>query len=551
MSLVKVKYIIILLFVFIIIGCTNNKKEIEKKYGFVSSSGTKAILYDSDMKEVSSVTRGMKVELISEDGEYYKIKYDSSDYLISRNNISLNDKDLVKEKELFVRTNLNVYKDSDSSNLIGMLKKGSSIEILGYDKLNDDGTVNKYKIKYKDGQGYVRSKYLVNTKEESLEKYNYNNSLDVLSKMGSSLGGGNALSLDYYPYKKGDFKDNVMPNEVRALYINSSEISKVDEYIKLAKESNINSFVVDIKENTAPAYPAHAMEKYSKTSYERAINEYDDYKEYIKKLKDNGFYVIGRITVFKDSYFVEDNISLAIKNNETKEPLEHNDSYWPSAYQRKVWEYNVELAKESAKEMGFNEIQFDYVRFPDRTMNLEVNNKIDMINDYDETKSEAIQLFVIYATDELHELDTYVAIDVFGESAHNYVTAYGQFLPAISNIADVVCPMPYPDHFDIHQYGIQDVVWQNPYKLMNTWGSYVEEKQKLIETPAKVRTWIQAYDVRKTPSVVYDSNKVSEQIDGLYSRGLTSGYMAWNSSSSISKYNEIKEAFMKERVNND
>ena len=73
-------------------------------------------------------------------------------------------------------------------------------------------------------------------------------------------------------------------------------------------------------------------------------------------------------------------------------------------------------------------------------------------------------------------------------------------------------------------------------------------KQKLIPTPAKVRTWIQVYDVFKTPSVTYDSSKISDQIDGLYVNGLKDGYMTWNSNSSLVKYNEVSEAFKKERV---
>ena len=84
--------------------------------------------------------------------------------------------------------------------------------------------------------------------------------------MGSSLGGGNATNLDYYPYEKGNFEDNKMPVETRTLYINSGAIKDVDKYIALAKEININAFVVDIKDNTSPAYPAKAMEKYSPTS---------------------------------------------------------------------------------------------------------------------------------------------------------------------------------------------------------------------------------------------------------------------------------------------
>ena len=151
----------------------------------------------------------------------------------------------------------------------------------------------------------------------------------------------------------------------------------------------------------------------------------------------------------------------------------------------------------------------------------------------------------MYACDEIHEVGAYVSIDVFGESASNYVTAYGQFWPAISNVADVISGMPYPDHFNAHEYGIKEVVWTVPYKLLNEWSKYVVSKQNIIPTPAVVRTWIQTYNTSKTPQVVYDSSMVSEEIQALYDNGLTGGYMTWNSSSNLNKYKEISYSFKK------
>ena len=164
---------------------------------------------------------------------------------------------------------------------------------------------------------------------------------------------------------------------------------------------------------------------------------------------------------------------------------------------------------------------------------------------YYEEKAQAIQGFVMYACDSIHELGAYVSIDVFGESANNYVTAYGQFWPAISNVADVISGMPYPDHFSAHEYGISEVVWTVPYKVLYQWGKSVATKQSVIPTPAVVRTWIQTYNATKAPYVVYDADKISEQIQALYDNGLTGGYMTWNSGSNITKYKEVSYAFRK------
>ncbi|MDO4963764.1 MAG: putative glycoside hydrolase [bacterium] len=517
---------------------------------YAASETLEIPLYDLEYKEALNIKRGTKLTVYKfkekrEDKIYVKVKYNDKFYMINEDDLTTNKDGIVKEKELYVRTPLTVYKDDVSSKILSHIAKGEKLDIIGYDKIDESGVVNKYKIKYNDTIGYVYGKYLVKTQDEASLYYNENGILEYMNKMGDTLGGGTASKLDYYPYEKPKFEDNVMPDEVRALYLNSAVVSNIDEYISFAKENNINALVIDIKDNTSPAYNSNIMKEYSPTNYAKALNSFEDYKAYIKKAKDAGLYLIGRITTFKDSYFVEDHKEVAISSRDGA-PFSHNGSYWPSAYNRYVWEFSVELAKEAVSEIGFNEIQFDYVRFPDRTTALENSGTINLNNTYNESKAEALQGFVMYATDELHALNAYVSIDVFGESASDYVTAYGQFWPAISNIADAISGMPYPDHFNAHEYGISEVVWTVPYKLLSAWGKTVADKQKQIPTPASVRTWIQAYDSVKEPSVAYDASKVSDEIKALYDNGLTGGYMTWNSGSNIYKYKQISGAFKKE-----
>lgn len=536
---------ILLLFIF---NKDKEKDEINKNY--VSSEFNSAILYDLEHKESTNIVRGSEVIAYKykekvDDIIYVKIKYNDEFFLINEENLTTDRDKIVKEKEMYVRTSSTIYKDLDTSKILSFVKKGEKVDIVGFDKVDSKGLVNKYKIKYNDIEGYVYGKYLVNTYEESVKVYDENGIQKYMSKMGDYLGGGSAVNLDYYPYEKPKFENNIMPDEVRAIYINSGAVKNIDEYIDFAINNNINAFVIDIKDNTSPAYNSPVMKEYSPTNYNHALNDYESYKGYVKKAKDAGLYLIGRITTFKDSYYIEDHKESAIKNSSNGEPFSHNGSYWPSAYNRSVWEFNVELGKEAVKEIGFNEIQFDYVRFPDRTTKLEQAGTIDLNNTYNEEKAQALQAFVMYASDEIHSLGAYVSIDVFGESASNYVTAYGQFWPAISNIADVISGMPYPDHFNAHEYGIEEVVWTVPYKLLNEWSKYVVSKQEIIPTPAIVRTWIQTYNTSKTPSVVYNSDKISEQIQALYDNGLKGGYMTWNSSSNLLKYKEVSYAFKK------
>lgn len=532
------------LFVGVVEQFTNDKK-------IVASTSLTVPLYDFDYNEIIQIKRGeevtiLKDNIINNEQEYSQVKYDKNEYYILSSNLVDDINDAVLEKEMYVRTSVTLYENLESIKIKGLVEKGEKLEVLGFNSINDDGSVDMYKVKYNEQDGYVYGKYLVNNYEESILNYDEEGIYQIHKKRGDSWGGGDAGTLDYYPYEKPKFENNVMPSEVRSLYMDASAVSNVDEYIKLAKESGINAIVVDIKDGIV-AYPANTMKEYSITNYNRAINSYEEYKNAIKKIKDAGLYVIGRITTFKDSNYATDHPEDTILDTATGKSYNHDGSYWPSAFSRDVWEFNVSLAIESVKEMGFNEIQFDYVRFPDRVQSLEKAGKIDYNNTYNESKAQAIQRFVMYACDEIHKYGAYVSIDVFGEAAHTYVTPYGQYWPAISNVADVISGMPYPDHFGKYDYNFKEPVWTIPYDLLYKWGNeFVVNRQKEIPTPAIVRTWIQAYDAIKEPKVIYDADMVSKEIQGLYDAGLTGGFITWNGSSSLTKYKEISSAFGKE-----
>lgn len=528
--------------------------KVNKEEAYLSSAEKEITLYDLEYKEATKAVRGSKVQLYEESviqeneekTEYRKIEFNNKEYLVMPADVAIKYEDSVKEETLYVRTPVTVYKTFDDVSILGLIKKGEEVKITGFDEILEDGSVKMYKVIYGEAEGYIYSKYLVNTKEEADINYDYNGNYQTHASRGNRFGGGTAQNLDYYPVEKGNFEDNVMPTEVRSLYLNSGVLGNIDEYIKIAKASNINAFVVDIKDNTAPGYASEVMKEYSPTNYNNAVNSLDVYQAAIKKLKDEGFYVIGRITTFKDSYYVNDHPETAITSTSTGKPYSHNGSYWPSAYSRQVWEFNVRLAIEAVKLMGFNEIQFDYVRFPDRTMSIENSGAISFNNTYGESKAQAIQEFLMYACDELHKYNAYVSVDVFGEAANTYVTAYGQYWAAISNIVDVISAMPYPDHFNTYEYGFTVPVWTIPYQLLNTWGKTVMQRQSETASPAITRTWIQAYNAIKSPYITYDAYMVSEEIKGLYDAGLTGGYMTWNGTSNTSKYWEISSAFKKD-----
>lgn len=540
--------IILILIIGIIIFFTSKGKNISigKSSMYLAGDTNKVTTYimdeDNSLKENSELVRGKKViysgkKVNMNDNEYLLIKFDNKEYYVNAKQLVKNVKDVVLEKERYVRTSVTVYENETDSKIASFIKKGNKLDIIGYDKLFDDGNVNMYKIKYNDTEGYVYSKYLVNDKESADSVYNDNGVYDIHKDRkfkGRELYGGKASTLDYYPYERVEFEDNKLLKKAKTMYLNAGTIGSIDSYLKIAKENGVNAIVVDIKDG-ALAYSSNVAKEISPTAYATAINDNSSYKSAIDKIKDAGIYAIGRIVVFNDVHYGKDHPEDCISSTASSR-------LWPSAYSRGTWYYNVELAKEAVKEMGFNEIQFDYVRFPEDAYNMSIKGNSDFKNKYDEEKAEAVQNFLFYATDQIHKVGAYLSVDVFGECSGEYVTAYGQYWPAISNIVDAISSMPYTDHF-----GRSVDTWTNAYRTVYNWAKGAAARQKEIPTPAVARTWITAYDTPYwKPTVIYNASKIEDQVRALYDAGLDGGFITWNSASSLAKYEQIKTAFNKD-----
>ena len=538
--------IIIILAITKLLGSTT-AKIINKNY-YISSTTNSVPLYSYNeesekMEETEVIYRGTKVKSkdqkkIIGDINYVEITVGENKYYIHEINLNKNEKKTVLEKEKYVRTSATIYQNEQDYKIASFVKKGNKIDILGYDEIDEQGLVNMYKIKYEDMEGWVYAKYLVDTENEAKENYNENGIYDIHKdrKYSRELYGGKASTLDYYPYEKPEFKDNPLLKNAKAMYLNAGAnvISNIDKYLEIATSSGVNAIVVDLKDG-ALAYPMEIAKEYSMTAYNTAINSYDDYKNAIDKIKNAGIYVIGRIVVFNDSHYGKDHPEDCIDS-----PV--SQRLWPSAFSRGAWEYNVALAKQAIDDMGFNEIQYDYVRFPEDAYNMSQNSNTDFKNKYNEEKAEAVQNFLFYAADQIHKEGVYLSVDVFGECSGTYVTSYGQYWPAISNIVDVISSMPYTDHF-----GRNIDTWTNAYQTVNNWAKGAVERQTEIPTPAIARTWITAYDTPYwNPTVTYDATKISDQARALVDAGLNGGFITWNSASNLNKYNQIKSAFSKD-----
>ncbi len=179
--------------------------------------------------------------------------------------------------------------------------------------------------------------------------------------------------------------------------------------------------------------------------------------------------------------------------------------------------YNVKIAEEIAPYV--NEIQFDYVRFPDGTLQNTLDKTGDFKNTYDESKTAAIQGFLQYARDILSEENTYISADLF---AWPIVVKddqdIGQFLPAVANVVDVVSPMPYLDHFSLGAMDIEDPT-KAPEETLEKFSTITKTQLASIEDPAIYRPWIQGYS--------NEAKDMEDQIDGIEKIGYHD-YLVWS-----------------------
>ena len=441
--------------------------------------------------------------------------------------------DIVREKEVYARTPATIYAESSGPAIASFAPKGSCLKVAGYEGLDKNGMVKKYRVEYTEGdetgEGYVYGKYMTDTQESADAVYNGNGVYDRVKKdkYGMNLYGGKAKHLDYYPYEKPVIEGNEFCSHARAMYLNCVAGVNPGPYIDVINDTDCNAVVVDIKDGVL-AYKSETAKELSPKSYKTAYASVEEYKAGIDALRETGVYLIGRIVVFNDPIYAKDHPEECIKYG--------GSAYWPSAYSRKVWEYNVRLAQEAVALYGFNEIQFDYVRFPENSYEMSSSGAADFRNKYGEEKGQAVQDFCFYAADQIHEAGAYFSVDVFGESAYGYMTAYGQYWPGISNIVDAISAMPYTDHTG------GDGSWRDPYGTVYSWAKRAKKKQDYLEHPAAARTWITGYNTPYwAPEVNYGKKELKAQIRGLEDAGLDGGFIPWNAVNDLGKYKQYKK----------
>lgn len=508
----------------------------ETAVGYAASSEESVLVYDEEGAVLGSLTRGAEVHYVLEDMDsdsaYVRVVNGETYVLLEKQHLAQRYEDAVQVDTVYALRGMSLLDETGAVPGCAV-EKGMALTVTGFDGLDGDGAVLRWRVSCDRGEGYIAAANVRMTEEEALARYD-EALYQLHASRGDSWGGGDAAGLDYYPVEKGPIAGNDMPDEVRALYLNGSAVQYADSYLRVAEGSGVNAFVVDIVDGTAVSYASPVMQQYSPSAYAAAMDTMEGFRANVQKLKDAGYYLIGRITVFNDAHLAADHPEQVICDlNGT--PLQISHMYWPSAYDRTVWQYKVDLALEAAA-LGFNEIQFDYIRFPDGAYNYEKAGTIDYRNTYGESKAQAVQRFLLYAAERLHSAGYYLSGDVFGECANPYVTACGQYWPAISAAVDAISGMPYPDHYSARG---DYKPWEHPYDTVHMFGAAAAERQTETASPGAVRTWIQAYNALWEPYNTYGEAEVAAEVKALRDTGCTGGFMTWNGGSDINKYQSI------------
>ncbi|MFD2613251.1 putative glycoside hydrolase [Paenibacillus gansuensis] len=313
---------------------------------------------------------------------------------------------------------------------------------------------------------------------------------------------------------------------VKGVYATAHSVagSRMQSLLKLLDQTELNAMVIDIKDDWG--YVTYNSQNPQITGKGTTKPIIKDIKKLMSTLEQHKIYPIARIVVFKDSVLAKQKPNLSfVKKDGTVWKNGKGDSF-VNPYVKEVWDYNIAIAKESAK-AGFKEIQFDYVRFPEG-----FEKKADSLTFFKDQRkrTEAVEQFVKYAREQLNPLGVRVSVDIFGYAASvPAAEGIGQDFLKISKNVDVICPMIYPSHYTEGWFGAK-VPDAAPYKTID--GATKDTHKKLASIGSMkpvIRPWIQDFTASWVPGhIKYGKKEVDAQIKALHDNGVEE-FLLWNS----------------------
>ena len=308
--------------------------------------------------------------------------------------------------------------------------------------------------------------------------------------------------------------------QARGLYVTMDVFGSPSRFtglITFARQNpGINSFVVDVKDNNGriPCKPESDIDIPSKPA------AYNHFSGLVNVLDQEDYYMIARVVAFQDPYLAKLRPEQAIRNGDGSLWRDRDGRLWLNPYDKRNWEFIRDISL-WAFEMGFHEIQLDYVRFPDSARGLEKSGVLMPGHEEYQSRGDAIKAFLEYMSQEL-EGKVYLSADVFG-----FVTiaqddmGIGQQLEQLAASVDFICPMVYPSHYyNAGIYGFQ-VPEAHPYEVV--YKAMAEAIERTDGLRSKIRPWLQDFSMR----IKYGPSEVQGQIDAVYEHEIET-FLLWN-----------------------
>lgn len=321
------------------------------------------------------------------------------------------------------------------------------------------------------------------------------------------------------PIKKRDWPK---PDVVKGIYATgwmAGSPKWLPRLVRFINETEINSLVIDVKDDNGTISYQSQIELVNQLK--AAENKINDPKVMIQTLYENQIYPIARIVVFKDPLLARKKPEWAVKDIDGGLWKDRKGLNWVDPYNRDLWDYIISIAEEAIA-IGFQEIQFDYVRFTS-----DGDTKRCVYPCFDgEAPEDVIQNFLKYARSKLQPYQIPVSADIFGliTSVPDDQGIGQQFEKIISNV-DIVCPMVYPSHYAKGTFGLKNPN-QQPYETV--FKGVSDAKKRLEETgntTTIIRPWLQDFDLGHN----YGRNEIKAQIKAVEDAGL-SEWIFWNPS---------------------
>jgi hypothetical protein len=323
---------------------------------------------------------------------------------------------------------------------------------------------------------------------------------------------------------KGPIEVVLKPQAIKAAYLTYygfGDRGIRTRVLDLIARTELNAVVIDVKGDRGwVIYRTNVEQALAAGAQGPATLK--DFDGMMADLKSRGIYTIARIVTFKDNILATARPDLAIIDTRTEKPWIDNEKLaWVDPFREEVWNYNIALAKEAAAR-GFDEIQFDYVRFP-TDGKLGAARYLKAVNK--DTRLPAIAGFLERARKEIGKTGAFVGADVFGYTAFNENdTDIGQRIEELASHLDYICPMVYPSgyHFGIPGYRNPVV---NSYEVVRE--SVRLTRKRSANTQVKVRPWLQDFKDYAFDRRIFGVNEIRDQIRGSDDGGGT-GWMLWN-----------------------